>query len=53
MREEGYYWCLYNGEWDIYFYGVEKNNFIHLGIWRFRPDEFTVIDERQIKREEL
>lgn len=53
MREEGYYWCLYYGEWDIFYWNSQYKSFISIGDMIFKDEEFTEIDERQIKREEL
>ena len=52
MRETGYYWCLYENEWQLCYYDFESYHW-----WICGCDEpifdknFDEIDEKQIKRE--
>ena len=50
MRETGYYWCLLEDCWDIYYYNSNRKLFYIMDV-DFKENEFKEIDEKQIKKE--
>ena len=54
MREEGYYWIRWNGDWFVSYYTkpyYEGDYTWQVGIDEFTDGELDEIDERRIKRE--
>ena len=54
MREEGYYWIRWNGDWFVSYYTkpyYEGDYTWRVGIDEFTDGELDEIDERRIKRE--
>lgn len=50
MRETGYYWCLLEDDWNIFYYNKTYKMFMGMGV-DFEESDFQEIDEKQIKRE--
>ena len=49
MRQEGYYWCKYNGCWDIYYWNSNYFLFLYMDL-DFKESEFEEIDNDKIVR---
>ena len=48
IREEGYYWCKVNGEWDIYKWESDYKWRLAGTSKRFTEDESDIINEERI-----
>ena len=44
MRETGYYWCLLEDSWDIYYWNNKYKLFYIMDV-NFKESEFQEIDE--------
>jgi hypothetical protein len=55
MREEGYYWVKYEGEWHVAHYVGTRESWSFAAYiddsWWFRDEDFEEIDERRLIRE--
>lgn len=51
MRQSGYYWVKYNGEWEVAEYFESWNNWNQCGVLQdYEDSDFEEIDERRIER---